>query len=431
MLRTALLLVTALLATEAAALEAEERRIAAWVDARVEEAVGLLERSVNENSGTHNLEGVRRVGDLFARELAPLGFQTRWEAMPPKMKRAGHLIAERKGSKGKRLLLIGHLDTVFEKDSPFQRFSRQGKDRATGPGVADMKGGNVVVVYALKALHAAGALEDRTVTVILTGDEEASGDPKEVSRKSLVEAAKRSDAALEFETFHVDDDGKQYAVTARRGSSSWTLKVEAPGGHSSGIFSEGSGAGAAYETARILEAFRSTVGAQPNVTLSPGLVVCGTEAEVDAGKARGEASGKANVIARRCVARGDLRTLSTEGEATARETMRKIVGANLPKTSAELTFRDSYPPMTPTEGNRRLFALLEKVSQDLGLGALHEMDPKRRGAADSSFAAPHTDTLGGLGVAGGKTHAEGEWIDLRLLGPQIKRAALLMYRLTR
>lgn len=433
-LSAVLLLPTPALAQEAAApspLSAEEQRIAAYADAQVEDAIRVLERVVNVNSGTMNLAGVRKVGQLFAAEFRAVGFATRWESMPKKMKRAGHLVAERKGSKGKRLLLIGHLDTVFERSSPFQKWKRESPERATGPGVADMKGGDVVILYALKALQSVGALEDRSITVIFTGDEENSGDPTEISRRSLIEAAKQSDAALELETLQVDDDGTTYGVTARRGTTVWNLMVTGPGGHSSGIFSDSSGPGAAYETARILEGFRSTVAPQPNVTLSPGLIVCGTDAEVEIGRARGSAFGKSNVIARQCVTRGDLRTLTAAGEATARETMTKIVSTNLPKTRAEIAFESGYPPMAPTEGNRALLREFDKVSQDLGLGPIEEMDPNRRGAADSSFAAPHTDVLGGIGVGGDRAHAEGESIDLTTLAPQIKRTALLIYRLTR
>ena len=133
-------------------------------------------------------------------------------------------------------LLIGHLDTVFEPDHPFQRFERRTGNVAHGPGIADMKGGGVAVLYRLAALDSVGALEDTTITVALTGDEERPGRPLEQARAGLVEAAQRSDVALGFETSSRDDDGRHYATIARRSSSGWKLVVDGRQGHSSGIF---------------------------------------------------------------------------------------------------------------------------------------------------------------------------------------------------
>ena len=96
---------------------------------------------MNQNSGTLNLEGVTAVGAMMRAELEPLGFEVRWVDMR-ETGRAGHIVATHRGNgRGKRILLIGHLDTVFEPDSPFQRFTRDG-NRATGPGVGDDKGGD-------------------------------------------------------------------------------------------------------------------------------------------------------------------------------------------------------------------------------------------------------------------------------------------------
>src|ERR1700712_1556468 len=128
-----------------------------------------------------------------------LGFATRWVPMD-EVHRAGHLVAEHPcptaGKCGKRMLLIGHMDTVFEKDSPFQHWTVDG-DTATGPGTSDMKGGIVVMLMALEAMQTAGVLRDADITVVLDGDEEAHGIPASISRRELVEAAKKADLALE------------------------------------------------------------------------------------------------------------------------------------------------------------------------------------------------------------------------------------------
>ena len=171
-------------------LSPAEERIVAEVKARTPAALALLERSVNINSGTMNHAGVREVGKLFRAELDQLGFKTRWIDMPAAMQRAGHLVGTREGRQGKRVLLLGHLDTVFEPDSPVQKWQRKG-DRVSGQGVSDMKGGNVVVIEALRALHKVGALDNTNIAVMFTGDEENAGDPKDVSRGDMVALAKK------------------------------------------------------------------------------------------------------------------------------------------------------------------------------------------------------------------------------------------------
>ena len=413
-------------AARAQALAPAERRIAAWVDAHTEEAIGFLERSVNINSGSLNLAGVRAVADLYAPELTALGFDTRWIPLPDSVRRAGHLVAERRGTRGRCVLLIGHLDTVYELDSPFQRFERQGS-RAVGPGVNDMKGGNTVILWALKALRSVGALDGAHLIVAFTGDEESVGRPHEVSRRDLVDAARRCQVSLEFETA-VRDSATEYATIARRSATGWRLAVTGRTAHTSGVFSPRVGAGAIFEASRILHRFYDELREQ-YVTFSPGLIVGGTEAEIAAD--RGTAEGKSNVVPHTAVVTGDLRTLSPEQEQRIRDRMRAIVSENLPQTSATITFADGYPPMAPTEGNRRLFEVLHRVTVDMGLPPMQILPPEQRGASDAAFAAPYTDVLSGMGVYGGSAHAPGENIDLATFGRQVTRTAILVYRLTR
>jgi len=421
------LLVAALLV--AAPLSAQdlppvERELVAAVEERLDDALALLERVVEINSGTMNFEGVRRVGEVFAAELEDLGFETRWIAMPDSVNRAGHLFAVREGSAGKRLLLIGHLDTVFEPADPFQSFERTG-DRATGPGVVDMKGGVVAMVLALRAMAVAGALDGAAITVALIGDEESAGLPLSLSRGDLIEAARAADVALGFE-------GGQpgFAVVARRGSSAWTLRTTGRQGHSSLIFGEEYGSGAIFEAARILHRFHEEVRGPEFLTFNAGIVVGGTEVEYDPRENRGEAFGKTNVIARRVVVDGGLRFIRPEQLEAARAQMREIVGESHPGTSAEITFTDKYPAMPPTDGNRALLSLLDEVSRDLGQGPVEGYDPGMRGAADISFVAPYVDGIDGLGLYGTGAHTPEEEVDLASMAAVAKRAALLMTRLT-
>ena len=140
-----------------AELSRTEAKMTATVDAEYEKSVALLERLVNQNSGSLNIEDVAKVGEMVRAELEPLGFTVKWVPMAA-ANRSGHLIATRKGDgKGKKMLLIGHLDTVFEPASSFQKFVRNG-DKGTGPGANDNKGGVVIMLAALRAMQQTGTL---------------------------------------------------------------------------------------------------------------------------------------------------------------------------------------------------------------------------------------------------------------------------------
>jgi glutamate carboxypeptidase len=432
-LLNALLAVSAIAAVPAAPAEARlsraEQRMAQTVEREADRSIALLERMVNQNSGTLNLPGVRAVGEMMRPEFEALGFDVRWIDMM-ETGRAGHLVATHRGNgRGKRILLIGHLDTVFEPDSPFQRFERQG-ERATGPGIGDDKGGVVVIVAALRAMHAAGTLRGADIMVVLTGDEERPGSPISVSRRDLIEAGRWADVALEFENLAVEN-GRDYGTVARRSSTSWTLRTTGRTGHSSGIFSPSLGYGAIYEMARILDAFRRELP-EPNLTYNVGVIGGGTPAAIDDQGLAVTASGKTNIVAETAIARGDLRSLTPEQDARIRARMQAIVAQHLPQTSAELVFsEDGYPPLPPTAGNRALLTRMNAVNRDLGLPEMPEYDPARRGAADSSFVAGDADVLAGLGAAGGLAHAPGEYVLLDSIPRSARRAAILMTRLSR
>jgi len=386
--------------------------------------VALLERIVNINSGTFNTAGVVEVGKVLEGEFQTLGFTTRWLPMDA-VKRAPSLVAERKGVHGKRVLLIGHMDTVFEPSSPFQKFVNKG-DSAVGPGTADMKGGIVVILSALKALKSIGMLDHATISVFLTGDEESVGEPPEIARKQLVAAAKNSDAVLSFEP-EVSQSGRDYATTSRRGGTLWELRVQAKSGHSSQIFSPSMGDGAIFELSRILSLFHDKLR-EPNMTYNVGLVVGGSDSKVEP---NGEASvsGKINVVPGDAVAIGDIRALYPEQLAHVKEKMQSIVARNLPETKSEIRFTDKYPPMAPTPGNIALLARLNEGNRALGVPEMEAIDPMLRGAGDASFVAPFVDVLDGLGAPGTGAHAPGESVDLARLPLQSKRAAILIFSL--
>ncbi|MEH6435646.1 M20/M25/M40 family metallo-hydrolase [Massilia sp. DD77] len=413
----------------AAALTPTEQRIVAEVRAWSGDATVLLERSARINSGTMNLAGVRAVGAVFAQEFEKLGFRTAWLDMPPDMRRAGHLVAVRDGKRGKRLLLLGHLDTVFEADAPGPLWDREGAgDYARGQGVGDMKGGNVVVVAALRALQRVGALDDTRITVMFTGDEEDAGEPRSVSRRDMVELAKRSDIALGFEGT-VTDQGRATATVGRRATASFDLEVKARQGHSQGVFGPG-GYGAVYEAARILDSFRREV-VEPGLTFNPGLILGGTDVAYDEAKGGGTASGKTNVIANTVTVKSDLRYLDYAQRDRAQARMREIVAQGLPGAGATITFRDSYPPMAVTPGNLKLLEVYSQASSDAGLGTIAALPATARGAGDIQFVAPYIDSLDGLGASGSGAHSPAERVELASIERAAIRTALLIYRLTR
>jgi glutamate carboxypeptidase len=399
-----------------------EEKIIAKINAQLPQTENLLKKVVNINSGTLNIEGVREVGAIFRKEFDDLGFKTEWISLPDSLNRAGHLVAERKGSKGKKLFLIGHLDTVFEKAMAFTPYSYINDSTVTGQGVNDMKGGDIVLLAAIKSLKDNGLLEDTNLTVYFTGDEESSGKPTSISRKDFIDRAKQTEIALAFETAI----GLNTVATARRGSSGWRLNVKGIMGHSSTIFSQQAGYGAIYEAARILNEFRVKLSQEKYLTFNPGLIVGGSE--VNENK---EAIGKDNIISPRVTVTGDLRFLTESQKQNARIKMKEIVAQNLNKTKAEIIFQDGIPAMEPTTENEKVLATLNQVSLDLGFGEVKAGDPGSRGAGDISYIAKYVACLDGLGASGRGAHAPGETMNMKEFPKLIQRTAILLYRLTR
>jgi glutamate carboxypeptidase len=201
--------------------------------------------------------------------------------------------------------------------------------------------------------------------------------------------------------------------------------------HSSGVFSEKTGAGAVFEAARILNEFYEEVRGEEYLTFNVGVIVGGTDVAYDYDKNHGTAFGKTNVVPRSVVIHGGIRTISNAQLDRAREAMRAVVARHLPQTNAEILFIDSYPAMAPTEENKVLQAELSLINEHLGRGAMPALDPSKRGAADISFVAPYTDGLAGMGAIGSGGHTPAESLDLSTIADATKRAAILIYRLSK
>ena len=441
----------------ATTLSKEEQKVMDYIDANMPRAIALLKESVDINSGTLNIEGVKKVGAIFAREFEKANFKTKWIPMPDSLRRAGHLVASigfndaenataakttaatekktaskkktelAKTNKGKKLFLIGHLDTVFEPDMPANPFTMLNDSTATGQGVTDMKGGDVVMIIALQALQAQGLLKDANIIAYLTGDEEHAGYPREVSRGDFIETAKQTEIALAFE----GANGLNSVATARRGASGWLLNVKAKTGHSSGVFTAGAGYGAIYEAARIVNEFRVQLSTEKYLTFNPGVFIGGSEMNYDETKATGTAIGKTNIISPAVTVTGDLRFLTEEQKINARKKMQAIVDNSLAGTKATIDFQDGIPSMAPTDGNNKVLEVISGVTKDMGVGPTTAGDPGSRGAGDISYIAAYVDCIDGLGSSGRGAHAPGETINLKELPYLIKRAALTIYRLSK
>jgi len=413
-------------------LSAEEKKVMEYIDANMPRAIALLKESVDINSGSLNMAGVKKVGEIFAREFEKAGFKTEWVPMPASVKRAGHLVATKgfnsnNPSKGKKLFLIGHLDTVFEPDMPANPFTMLNDSTATGQGVNDMKGGDVVTIIALQALAQQGLINNANIIAYFTGDEERGGEPRDIARGDFIARAQKTDIALGFE----GANGLNSVATARRGASHWRLEVTAKTGHSSGVFTPNAGYGAIYEAARIVNEFREQLSHEKYLTFNPGVFIGGSEMSYSESKASGNAIGKTNIISPAATVTGDLRFLTEEQKNNAREKMRVIASKNLAGTKANIIFEDGIPSMAPTPGNDKVLSVIDQVTKDMGVGGTVAGDPGSRGAGDISYIAAYVDCIDGLGASGRGAHAPGETINLKELPFLIKRAALTIYRLSK
>ena len=429
MKHTVLILISILLTTASwAQLNRNERKIEQAVDKHASDAIELLKNTVNMNSGTMNFDGVRKVGDEYRKEFEALGFETEWQDGSA-FNRAGHLVARHTGKENKpKIMLIGHLDTVFEPDHPLQEYRLEGDSVLHGPGVVDMKGGDVIIIYALRALKEAGQLDDMNIWVVMTGDEEKSGSPLRLSKKALTDAAEWADYAIGFEN---GDSNFRTAVVSRRGSIGWTLSVSGNAAHSSQVFSEAVGAGAIYEASRILHEFYNNLSTEPLLTFNPGVIMGGTSVQFDTSSDGGSASGKKNVVAQSAIVSGDIRAVSPEQLKMVKEKMVEIVNNHLPGTDAAISFDEGYPPLAPSAANNELLALYSGASSDLGFGEVIAVDPIRAGAADVSFTSGLVDAaMDGIGLSGGNDHTEKEYGELNRLSRLTKRAAVFLYRLS-
>ena len=404
-----------------------QESIQQYLNNQAPQQLALLKTLVAINSGTRNKAGVERVGNQLIPLLHELGFQTRWQALPDGMQHAGSLIAEHPVPGQPTLLLIGHLDTVFPADSPFQRFtlSADGK-HASGPGVIDDKGGIVVMLYALKALQQANLLARANIAIILTGDEEQAARPITVSRAALRQLATADTIALGFE-FALSD---RQLVIGRRGLAEWWLSSTGKAQHSSTIFQADVGFGAIYEQARVLSQFASQLAKTPDLTINPGLQLGGQQLEENSLLEKGQVYGKKTIIASQALTHGDLRFASQQQLEQTSQRMQEIARQSLPGSHSEIRLQSIMPVMTPSAANQRLLENFSRINQQLGGPALSAVPIAERGGADISYIANQVSAaIDGLGPWGSGAHSPQETLTVDSLSQASARVALFIARM--
>lgn len=183
--------------------------------------------------------------------------------------------------------------------------------------------------------------------------------------------------------------------------------------------------------ARILNSFYEELSSEPNLTFNPGVVLAGSTVAHEKEMDGGTAYGKGNIVSKEAVVTGDIRAISPEQLRKAQEIMQAIVAKHRPQTQATITFGEGYPPLAPTDGNKKLLEYFNQVSKDLGFGEVVAVHPRKAGAADISFTAEYVEmAMDGLGLGSSGGHTGNETADPRTLTLQAKRAAVLFYRLT-
>ena len=374
------------------------------VDARLPRFLDELEGLVNVDSGSYTPDGVNRVADFVADALRALGANVERRTHPPEGGRSplGDIVIGRIEGDGHPLLLIGHMDTVFDAGTAAARPYRSEGDRAFGPGVTDMKSG------LLAGLHAIGALVDAgsrpSITFVANPDEEI-GSP--FSTPVIRELAPAHRAALVLECARANGD----IVSARKGIADYHLELVGRAAHA-GVEPE-KGRSAILEAAHQVLALHALNGRWPWVTVNAGVIHGGT---------------RPNVVAERCELQVDLRAATTDEFAEAEAEVERLAGsAHVDGVSIALRRIAGHPPMEKSAASSRLVELAVKLAGELGFEL---RDAATGGASDANTtAAVGVPTLDGLGPIGGDDHSVDEWLDLGSVAPRTTLLAGLIDRI--
>jgi glutamate carboxypeptidase len=362
-----------------------------------------LEQLVNIDCGSYTPEGVNQVADLVADRLSALGgtIERVTGGVAPDGRPLGDTVVGRLAGDGPRLLLLGHMDTVFDPGTAAARPFRVEGERALGPGVSDMKGGLLAGLTALAAVHATG--HRPSVTFVANPDEEIGSPASGPIIRSL---AAEHDVALVLECARANGD----IVSARKGIAELGLTIHGRAAHA-GIEPE-KGRSAVLAAARLVEQLHGLNGRWATVTCNVGVIAGGT---------------RPNVVPETCRMEVDLRAANGVEFAEAEMAIRELAATpQVPDTSVETTVIASHPPMEKSAGGARLVALAQAIAGEIGFTVT---DTATGGASDANTtAAAGLPTLDGLGPIGGDDHAPPEWLDLSSVVPRTTLVAGLVSR---
>ena len=382
----------------------DPHRLRAAVVAREQRFLAELERLVNIDCGSYTASGVNEVADFVADALRELGADVRRVPHEPEPGRhqLGDLVIGQLNGSGPRLLLIGHMDTVFDPGTAATRPYRSSGGRAYGPGVTDMKAGLLAGLHALAALLETG--ERPSVTFVANPDEEI-GSP--FSTPFIRELAPEHDAALVLECARANGD----IVSSRKGIADYHITFAGRAAHA-GVEPE-KGRSAILEAAHQVLALHALNGQWPSVTVNAGVIEGGT---------------RPNVVAERCEIEVDLRAATVDAFAAAAAEVERIAASpTVDGVSVTVERIAGHPPMEKSDASSRLVDLVISIAGDLGFAFA---DAATGGASDANTcAALGVPTLDGLGPVGGDDHSVDEWLDLSSVVPRTTLLASLIGRI--
>ncbi len=385
------------------------RKLAALAEERLDEYVEALREMVSIDCGSYTPEGVNRVADLCQARFEAGGWTV--ERIPHRAAEGepqlGDLVIGRLGGSGRpRVLMIGHMDTVFDPGTAAARPFRVEGSLAYGPGVSDMKGGLLAGFVAVELLREAGFDGFGGITYVCNPDEEI-GSP--FSGPFIRKLAREADVALVLESARANGD----VVSARKGVTDYRVEILGRAAHA-GVEPE-KGRSATLEAAHKVIALHALNGRWPGVTVNVGVVRGGT---------------RPNVVAERCELHVDVRSPEEATLAAAEaEVERVCAGTVVPDVVVHVKGNAWHRPMEKTEATARLAALAVEVAAELGFEL---RDAATGGASDANTtAAAGVPTLDGLGPVGGDDHSPAEWLDLSSVVPRIALLAGLLSRLHR
>jgi glutamate carboxypeptidase len=374
---------------------------------RYDAFVGALEAMVNVDCGSYTPVGVNVIADMCAARFVSNGWEV--ERRPHRAgdgdaSQLGDLVIGRlRGAGGPNVLLVGHMDTVFDEGTVAERPFRVDGEIARGPGVSDMKGGLLTGFVATEVLQEAGFDGFGTITYVCNPDEEI-GSP--YSGPVIRELAPQHDAAFVLEGARANGD----IVSARKGITDYRITITGRAAHA-GVEPE-KGRNAVLEAAHAIVALQGLNGRWPGVTVNVGVVHGGT---------------RTNVVAERCELQVDLRAPALETLQEAEAEIERICAEHVvPDVTTDVVGHGWHRPMEKKEGAARLVDIAVELARELGFGL---RDAATGGASDANTtSAAGTPTIDGLGPVGGDDHAPAEWLDLSSVVPRVALLAGLISR---